>query len=191
MCFIMVAAMFCIMTSYTGCLVIVPMLLIFSVTLFIIGQNLADITAEWLKNQYGNRDLMSWPLWDQFGSWEALADYAQQASQTIGLLRYRPNGWIAITPEQTSGVLVTKVLQGGKAIYINACTKPTGSINVDVLDEFGNNIIYYSGSDAATFTGDSTNHRLSWSGGFINELPLVPLRLRITLNQAELFALKW
>lgn len=155
-------------------------------------EDVSGITAEWLEERFRGTGLTTqWPYWSSFGSWEAMADYAAVASQTVGLMRYRRDGWVSIAPEQEQGALVTKVLQAGQMLAINARTEPSGFIKVEVLDSAGQEIAGYCNADAALFTGDSTSEQLSWNNGAVQQLPAVPLRLRITIDHADMFSLEW
>jgi hypothetical protein len=60
-----------------------------------------------------------------------------------------------------------------------------------VLDAEGRPLPGFSGANAAAFTGDSVNARLAWKNGAQPTLPRQPVRLRIKLAQADLFALHW
>lgn len=134
---------------------------------------------------------MRWPFWKDFGSWEALHGLVRRASQTVGIMAYRKNGWVSIQPEAQSGVLVTKVVKAGKTLAINARTRDGGSIRVEVLHADGEPIPACCGDNAATFSGDATDITLAWSNGAVKELPSEPIRLRITIKNADLYALRW
>ena len=158
------------------------------------GDNRADlsaITANWLQKTFERKGLTRWPYWRELGSWQALAEDARKASQTLGILRYRTDGRVSIRPTAAQGVLVTKALSAGKTLAVNAKTETGGSIRVEVLDADDREIPGYCGKKAATFSGDSTRFALGWSDRALKELPSVPLRLRITITNGELFALYW
>ena len=155
------------------------------------GYDRRKITPEYLRRSLEGRGLKDWPHWRHFGSWDALCDFVHQASQTVGIMCYRENGWVSVRPQGDRGSLVTKALRAGSALSINARTGPGGSVRVEVLDRDGKPLGQYCGGNAAVFTGDSTNAELAWSKRAVKQLPSVPLRLRITIENADLFALKW
>jgi len=138
-----------------------------------------------------SRNLKNWPHWPHFGSWEALCKFIHKASHTIGVMVYRKNGWTCVRPEHERGALVTKVLTAGKTLSINAATGPGGSVRVEVLNAAGQALPAYSGRNAAAFSGDSTQADLTWSAGAVKELPAEPLRLRVTIANADLYAIGW
>ena len=153
--------------------------------------DMSEITPEFLRRRLESKNLKSWPHWPHFGSWEALCKFVHKASQTIGVMVYRKNGWTCIRPERQRGVLVTKVLAAGKTLSINAATGRGGSVRVEALNAAGQPFPSYSGRNAAVFSGDATHADLSWSAGTIKELPSEPLRLRVTVENADLHAMIW
>jgi hypothetical protein len=106
-------------------------------------------------------------------------------------MRYRKDGWVALRPANQPGELTTKVLLAGEHLALNARTRPGGRVRVEVLDADSRPLRDLSGANAASFTGDAVNAPLRWKQGAQSTLPHQPLRLRITLDQADLFALHW
>lgn len=158
----------------------------------LLGYNAKAISdPEWLKAQFKENDLPSYPFWKEMGGWEGFARFAPRACRPIGGMRYRKDGWVALRPAGREGELVTKVLLAGEHLAINARTRPGGRVRVEVLDAESRALPGFSGANAATFIGDSVNARLSWKDGAQPKLPRQPVRLRIKLDQADLFALHW
>jgi len=146
---------------------------------------------KWLKEFFATNDLPSYPFWKEMGGWEGFARQAASACRPIGGMRYRKDGWVALKPSEREGELVTKVLLAGEYLTINARTRSGGRVRVEVLDAKNQPLPDYCGANAASFTGDSVNARLNWNTGAQATLPRQPLRLRIKLDQADLFALHW
>lgn len=146
---------------------------------------------KWLRDFFAANDLPNYPFWKELGGWEGFARQAPSACRPIGGMRYRKDGWVALKPADREGELVTKVLLAGEHLAINARTRPGGRVHVEVLDAESRALPGFSGANAATFIGDSVNARLSWKNGAHPRLPRQPVRLRIRLNQADLFALHW
>jgi hypothetical protein len=146
---------------------------------------------QWLKTKFEGRDIPSYPFWEAMGGWEGFARQAPQACRPIGGMRYRKDGWVALKPAEQAGELVTKVLLAGEHLAINARTKSGGHVRVEVLDAESHPLPDFSGTNAASFTGDSVNAQLAWKHGTQATLPRQPVRLRIQLDQADLFALHW
>lgn len=133
------------------------------------------------------------PNWSDFGSYDKMAEHMRTtAFRTIGIMRYRKNGWVSLqTDGKAPGSIVTKVLNAGTALSLNAKTSAGGSIRVEVLDETGNPLPGYSGAKAAVFSGDAINGKLAWADGTVTTLPKQSIRLRLTLEQADLYALNF
>lgn len=146
---------------------------------------------EWLQEFFATNDLPGYRYWKEMGGWEGFAREAASACRPIGGMRYRKDGWVALTPEGREGELVTKTVLAGESLSVNARTRPGGRVLVEALDAEGRPLPDFSGANAASFTGDSVGARLSWKNGARNTLPREPLRLRIQLEQADLFALIW
>ena len=153
--------------------------------------DLSGITPQWLRRRLEGRRIRDWPFWDHYGSWEALAEAVVAASQTVGIMAYRKDGWASLSPEDAEGVLVTEALRAGAGLTLNARTAPNGRIRVEVLDAHGAPLEAYCGDNAAVFEGDAIASPLAWSGGRLTQLPDEPLRLRIHLQRAHLYALGW
>lgn len=154
-------------------------------------ENLSALTADLLKEIFEPKKLTNWPFWKHVGSWQALADQSRKASQTVGIMRYRKDGWVSISPKKKQGVLVTKTLSAGKTLAINARAENGANIRVEVLDASNKPIPEYSGDKATIFRGDSTDFLLSWDNGTLKSLPPFPIRLRITIVGGDVFALYW
>lgn len=145
----------------------------------------------WLKEFFAANDLPSYPFWKEMGGWEGFARQAPSACRPIGGMRYRKDGWVALRSAEREGELVTKALHAGETLAINARTRPGGCVRVEVLNAESRPLPDFSGANAASFTGDSVNARLLWKRGTEATLPCQPVRLRIKLDQADLFALHW
>ena len=159
---------------------------------YLLGYNSKTISdPKWLRDHFADNNIPSYPFWKDMGGWEGFARQAPTACRTIGGMRYRKDGWVALKPADREGELVTKTLLAGEELAINARTRPGGRVSVEVLDAEGRPLPGFSGANAAAFTDDSVNARLAWKNGTQPTLPRQPVRLRIKLAQADLFALNW
>jgi hypothetical protein len=159
---------------------------------YLLGYNSKTISdPQWLRDHFADNNILSYPFWKDMGGWEGFARQAPTACRTIGGMRYRKDGWVALKPAEREGELVTKVLAAGEHLAINARTRPGGRVLVEVLDAESRPLPDFSGANAASLTGDSVDARLLWNNGAQPTLPRQSLRLRIKLNQADLFALHW
>lgn len=154
---------------------------------------LETFTGQWMEKRFDGLGMRQMPNWSDFGSYDKMAEHMRaNAFRTVGIIRYRKNGWVSLqTDGKAPGSIVTRVLRAGTALSLNAKTAAGGSIRVEVLDETGNPLPAYSAAKAAVFTGDAINGKLTWADGSVTALPDQPFRLRLTLEQADLYALNF
>ena len=122
----------------------------------------------------------------------------------IGLATLRRDGFISYDAEDQPGTLLTKPFrfEQGNALHINA-RAPTGEIRVEIagvredsnapLRDWG--ICYedaldgYALPQARAFTGDSTDHRVSWPHGWdVSKLAGCLVALRFHIRRASLYS---
>lgn len=155
----------------------------------------SHITVQYFLDRYDGRLAESIPsseIWDWYGqSWQNIVDETLASSTEAGLMCYRKDGWVSLSSNAGMGQLTTKVLKAAEKLYLNARTEPSGFIKVEVLDAAGGDIAAYCSTNAATFTGDSVKAELSWSNGNVTKLPASPFKLRITIQNADLYSLYW
>ena len=138
------------------------------------------------------KGIPSTDIWQEYDkSWQNIVDATIASTRAPGLMRYRKDGWVALTAGPASGRLTTKVLRAGSAVSLNGKTRDSGLIRVEVLAADGTELPAYCGDNAAVFRGDSTESQLHWSHGGVSHLPDAPLKLRISVQNAELYSLVW
>ncbi|QHI68388.1 hypothetical protein [Tichowtungia aerotolerans] len=155
---------------------------------FVTPEFYADRFDGRMVGEYGveNSPVMNW-----YDSWQEICDMTKTQMFTPVFMRYRQDGWIGASPEQCQAEIITKPLLVAGGLSINAATDPDGCIVVEVLDTYGNELAEYCGQNAAVFKGDDVYAPLSWSNGGVMNLPSAPVKLRISLEKAELFTLKF
>ena len=157
----------------------------------------SEMTSEWLKNTWlqgrlsGGKGIEHSPAWQFYGSWEKILEHIHYAKVTPGLMKYRKQGWVSLKAGQQEGWFVSKALHAGDELSINAFTQENGYITIEVLDSEGTEWVDYCGENAAGFTGDSTDRQLLWKQSSVGKIPKSPIRLRITMKNADLYALTW
>jgi hypothetical protein len=153
------------------------------------------IDASFFAKRFGGRmvgrnGVEQSPVMQWYDSWDDIAAHTRKMRRTPGLMKYRKDGWVAIEPVKRRGEFTTKTLRGGgPELKINARTSKDGFILVECLDEWENPMPAYSGPNAARFTGDSTGAALAWGGQAAGKVPTGVIRLRVTLENAELYTL--
>lgn len=153
-------------------------------------EDVSFLTGDYLRRSFGGRKLAEqWPFFQEIGGWDGLAEDMRKASTILGLAIYRKNGWIAAEADG-SGSLLSRILTAPRAtLKINARTAEGGFVKAEVTDADGKALAAYSGDNAATFSGDSTDGELKWSDGKIVMLPESPFRIRLSLEKAQLYSL--
>ena len=103
-----------------------------------------------------------------------------------------PYRFVSISAAHTGGAAVTKPFAfTGTDLYLNCSTSAAGGVSVTVLSEDGRNIDGFGTDDMEPYFGDSLSARIRWRGDRkIGELVDRPIRLRFSLNDADIFAMQ-
>ena len=158
---------------------------------------LIPVTAP--KDRDGNRsNYMAWGLLKLPGSDKEYSVYATEAYYTgaAGRLRrftYRIDGFVSVRAAASGGELVTKpIVFDGKQLELNVSVAAGGSIRVELQDQAGNPLPGYALADGKELTGDEIDAVYSWeSGPDVSSLAGKPIRLRLVLKHADLYALRF
>jgi len=120
----------------------------------------------------------------------------QNYGQTSSHLRryvFRIDGLAALHGPYGGGVMTTKPLTfAGSELALNFATSAAGSIWVEIQDVDGRSIEGFSKADCDTIIGNEINRVVTWNGS--SDLPQLagkPVRLRIELDDADLFSLRF
>ena len=100
------------------------------------------------------------------------------------------NRFAGISPIEKFGQITFKsiLLNKVKAIEINGNANG-GSIRAEILSDDGYRIPGYTKKDAKALTSDSFQHLLNWNQKLINELPSAKYKIRLHLENSEIFAM--
>ncbi len=151
------------------------------------------------EDRSGNRsNYMTWGLLTLPERPNEMSVYATEAYYTgpdsrVRRFTYRKDGFVSAR-SRGNGELRTKLLSfQGDELMINARTKPSGSIRVELQDWHGNPLPGVRMEDSEAFSGDSTGgHSVQWKGRpDLSRFAGMPIRLRIQLNQAEVFTFQF
>ena len=110
-----------------------------------------------------------------------------------GLAAYtlRRDGFVSFRPEGRTGQLVTKaIVPIGEEPSLNV-RAPSGQVKVEVLSASEDPMPEYSGDNAARFTGDESSWQVQWPAADFAQLKGRRIKLRITLEIAELYAIRF
>ncbi len=104
----------------------------------------------------------------------------------------RTDGFARLRAGSKKGKVLTKTFFAeGQQLCLNFATSAVGTIRIEVLDAESKPIEGFSGRAAPKLFGDSVHHPVKWSKDRTwAELNGRPIRLRFTLQEADLYALQ-
>ena len=105
----------------------------------------------------------------------------------IGFSTLRRDGFASLDAGASVGTVTTRpVAFSGKHLFVNADC-PKGELRAELLAPDGTVIAPYTLENCKAFSGDTTCHRLSWTGG--DACPTnTPVRFRFALRRGSLYA---
>ena len=126
-----------------------------------------------------------------------LTMYVTEHIKTPGvhIRRYtlRPDGFVSANAGYEGGELTTKpfVFEGDQ-LELNYSTSAVGTLGVEIQDANGNAIQGYGRDDCPEMFADEIEGAVRWQqGGDVGRLAGSPVRLRFSLNDADLYAFKF
>jgi len=132
------------------------------------------------------------------GAPNELSLYASEGSwigDSNAMRRYtlRLDGFVSVNAGWKGGELLTRPLRfKGNRLGLNFATSAAGSIRVEIQDAEGAPIPGFTLDDCADVFGDAIDRTVEWKGGSdVSDLAGRTVRLRFTLKDADLYALKF
>jgi len=114
---------------------------------------------------------------------------------THHLVRYamRLDGFASLHADYAGGAVRSKSITfSGEGLYLNMSTSAAGSVRVEIQGEDGTPLPGYTLDDCTELLGDDIEKRVTWKGGAdISALAGKPVRLHITLHDADVYALQF
>lgn len=131
----------------------------------------------------------------QTGSGE-MSVYLNQnyAQPTANLHRYslRLDGFASLHADYDGGEMITKPLTfTGSTLLLNFATSAAGSIRVEIQDQAGKPIPGFALADCHEVIGNEIERAVTWRGASLAALAGKPVRLRLVMKDADLFALRF
>lgn len=150
---------------------------------------------------YGHQ-YIAWHLVETPSALPSAADelslYATESYWTGGssaLRRYtlRLDGFVSASAPMSGGQFVTKPLRfDGEQLTLNFSSSAAGGIRVEIEDAGGRPLPGFALADCAPVYGDSVERTVTWqSGADVAKLAGQPVRLKIELKDADLYALRF
>jgi hypothetical protein len=146
-------------------------------------------------NWCSRNNMAAWGLL-QTGPAELSLYYSQHYSQPNVHLRratLRLDGFASINAGYGGGELVTRpFLFSGSSLELNMATSGVGSIRVEIQDADGKPFKDYGVEDSYDLYGDDVARLVKWQGSpDVSKLAGIPIRLRVVMKDADLYALKF
>lgn len=114
---------------------------------------------------------------------------------SVQIRRYtlRLDGFVSASAPMSGGELLTRpFVFAGKQLILNMSTSAAGSVRVEIQDADGKPIKDRALGDCPDIFGDTLEHVVTWNAGSdVGSLAGTPIRLRITLRDADLFSLRF
>jgi hypothetical protein len=132
------------------------------------------------------------------GAPHELSLYATESYWTgkgSALRRYtlRLDGFVSVNAPMSGGELLTKPLAfSGPHLHLNCATSAAGSIRIEIQSPDGRPVPGFALADCSEVFGDSVDRTVTWKNGAdVGSLEGQPVRLRIVLKDADLYALQF
>jgi len=159
----------------------------------------ALISEDAPEDRSGNRsNYMTWGLVRLPDNEKELSVYATEAYYTgpdsrVRRFTFRVDGFVSASAGSDGGEFVTKpLIFDGNKLVINFATERDGYLQVELQDQDGTPIEYFTLADSIKARGDKTQHVVSWSNDAdLGKLAGKPVRLRFSLHNANLYSLRF
>jgi hypothetical protein len=104
----------------------------------------------------------------------------------------RRHGFASVHAGRVDGEFVTKpVTFAGESLALNYATSAVGSVSVEIQDDNGAAIPGFAAADCEAIYGDEMKHAVKWKGGSVAPLAGKTVRLRVLLNDADLYSMQF
>lgn len=121
------------------------------------------------------------------------SEHYQWEDARLRRVTVRKDGFASLHAGAREGTVLTKPFRfEGTALRLNYSTSAAGHIRCEILEEAGEPLPGFSGDTAAVMFGDSLDELVVWpQGKDVASLQDRPIRLRISLRDADLFAIRF
>lgn len=105
----------------------------------------------------------------------------------------RTDGFVALNGPYAGGELLTQPLVfSGSRLLLNYATSASGALRVELQDVEGHPLPGHALDDCAAIVGNAIERPVAWAGGSdLSALAGQPVRLRLALQDADLFSLRF
>lgn len=140
------------------------------------------------RSNYMTRGLLSLPGNDRELSVYATEAYYAGPGSRVRRFVFRTDGFVSA--HAASGTLTTKPFTfAGSRLSLNIISK--GATRVELQDADGRALPGFALADCTPITADAIDHTVTWKGGDLAAHAGKPVRLRVELKDADLFAFQF
>ena len=123
----------------------------------------------------------------------SIEGYYSGKSSQLRRFTLRLDGFVALHAPAAEGEMVTRPLRfEGSRLTLNFSTSAAGSVRVELQDAEGQPLEGFTLTDCPAIYGDEIDRVVAWKGGSdVSRLAGTPVRLRIVMNDADVYALQF
>jgi hypothetical protein len=123
----------------------------------------------------------------------ATESYWTDTSSALRRYTLRKDGFVSVQAPMSGGELITRLLIfAGSKLVLNFSTSAAGRLRVEIQDGTGKPIPSFTLEDCPDLFGDSLERAVTWkNGGDLSALKGNPVRLRLVMEDADLYALQF
>ncbi len=123
----------------------------------------------------------------------AVENYWTGNSSALRRYTMRVDGFVSVYAPMSGGELITRTLTfTGSKLVINFSSSAAGSIQVELMDEYGIPIPGYAACDSPPIFGDSIGRIVTWKNGSdLSALKGKPVKIRFLIKDADIFSLRF
>jgi len=121
-----------------------------------------------------------------------ISEHYEWKTNRLRRLAIRPFGFVSLHADFDRGTCITHPLTfTGARLHLNYATSAAGSLRVEVQEDDGTPIPGFRLRDMAPLFGDELDSVVQWKGGDLSALQGKPVRLKMELKDADLYAIQF
>lgn len=102
-------------------------------------QSIDDFTPEVIRSEFESRGLAErFARFEEYGGYEGISESMRHPCASVGVLKFRADGWYAAIAGNRAGRLVSREITGGGAFKVNADIR--GWMKIRLKDEHGHTV---------------------------------------------------
>ncbi len=122
-----------------------------------------------------------------------VCEFSKSPACEIRRYTLRPDGFVSVNGGYDGGEFTTKPMTfDGSLLELNYSTSAVGTVKIEIQDDKGNALPGYGLDDCPEMFGDEIDGVVRWEGGSdVSSLAGKPVRLRLQLSDADVYAFKF